>query len=345
MFVDEVTIRICGGRGGDGCVAFLREKYRPKGGPAGGDGGDGGSVALEARSDVDTLFDLARQRNVVAERGRHGRGKNRSGRKGEDFVLRVPVGTLVRPAGSERVLADLTEPGQRFVVARGGKGGRGNQHFATAANQAPRYAEDGKEGEQLEVDLELKLIADVGLVGAPNAGKSTLLGRVSAARPKVGSYPFTTLQPCVGVVDSGDFRQLVFADIPGLIEGAHEGAGLGDEFLRHIERTSFLLYLIDLVPADGSAPAETLEMLRREISEYSAELGGRPNLVVGNKLDMPGAEEALASLRGAVDGEVPGISALGGTGVRELVGRLFDLLRDRDASEAQGATLGGGARG
>ena len=342
MFVDEVTVTVRGGHGGNGCVAFLREKYRPKGGPAGGDGGNGGSVVLEAREEVDTLFALTRRRIIAAERGRHGEGKNCSGRKGKDEIVPVPVGTIVRRSGESGVLADLAKPGASFVVAEGGRGGRGNQHFATPSNQAPRHAEDGTDGSELTVDLELKLLADVGLVGAPNAGKSTLLRRISAARPKVGAYPFTTLEPCVGVVDSGDWRQLVFADIPGLIEGAHHGAGLGDEFLRHIERTSFLLEMVDLVPWDGSDPAETLAMLRRELAEYSAELSRRPGLVVGSKLDLPGAAEALERLRSETGAEVLGISALDGEGVPELIGRLFETLRGRETHDA---ARGGGARG
>ena len=258
------------------------------------------------------------------------------------MVIQLPVGTIVRRSPGGERLVDLAEAGQRFVVAAGGRGGRGNQHFASSTNQAPRYAEEGADGEDLEIDLELKLIADVGLVGAPNAGKSTLLGRVSAARPKVAPYPFTTLKPYVGVVDSGDYRQFVLADIPGLIEGAHEGAGLGDEFLRHIERTSFLLEMVDLVPPDGSDPAETLSMLRKELDEYSRELSARPGLVVGNKLDMPGGPEALAKLGDAIGEEVLGISALTGEGVPHLVGRLFETLRGQ---EAQSASHHGGARG
>ena len=331
MFVDEVTVKVSGGRGGDGCVAFLRERFRPHGGPAGGDGGDGGEVVFEARLDVNTLFDLTKRRVIKAENGRPGEGKNCSGKKGHDVIVRVPVGTIIRLHGSKNVMADLTGEGQTFSAAAGGKGGRGNQHFATATNQSPRHAENGERGEERELDIELKLIADVGLVGAPNAGKSTLLRRISSARPKVGSYPFTTTEPVLGIVDSGDYTQLVFADIPGLIEGAHRGAGLGDEFLRHIERTAFLLQMVDLVPADGSDPAEQLRMLRGELKAYSPELAERPRLVVGNKIDLLGAREALDKLRSDTGEEVVGISAQTGEGVPRLIGRLFGMLRDREA--------------
>jgi GTP-binding protein len=331
MFVDEVTVKVCGGRGGDGCVAFLRERFRPHGGPAGGDGGNGGSVVFEARLDVNTLYDLTKRRIIKAENGRPGEGKNCSGKKGRDVVVRVPVGTVIRLHGSKSVMADLTEELQRFSAAAGGRGGRGNQHFATATNQSPRHAESGERGEERELDIELKLIADVGLVGAPNAGKSTLLRRISSARPKVGSYPFTTTEPVLGIVDSGDYTQLVFADIPGLIEGAHRGIGLGDEFLRHIERTAFLLQMVDLVPPDGSDPAAQLRMLRSELKAYSSELAERPSLVVGNKLDLDGAREALDRLRRDTGEEVVGISAQKGEGVPQLIGRLFGMLRDREA--------------
>ncbi len=327
MFVDEISLEIRAGRGGDGCIAFLREKFRPKGGPAGGDGGKGGSVIFEARSDVDTLVGLMHRRVIAAPGGRPGMGKNKSGKKGDDVIVQVPVGTIIRNAATGDLLMDMCDEGATCELARGGRGGKGNQHYATSTRQAPRIAQDGKDGEEIAIDLELKLIADVGLVGAPNAGKSTLVRRISAAKPKVADYPFTTLEPCLGIVDSGDYRQLVVADIPGLIEGAHAGVGLGDDFLRHIERTAFLLELVDLVPIDGSNPAETVLMLRKELEQYSEELARRPRVVVGSKLDMPGSAEALEALRDELGEEVIGISSLTGEGLKPLVGRLFQELR------------------
>jgi GTPase len=256
MFVDEASIHVKAGDGGNGCVSFRREKYIPKGGPDGGDGGNGGSVVFVADPHKDTLLDFSGKHHWTAPRGEAGMGKKMFGKGGEDLVIPVPPGTMVFDLDQGILLADLNEPGRRIVIARGGKGGRGNWHFRTPTNQAPRYAEPGEEGQERRLRLELKLIADVGLVGMPNAGKSTLLRAISAARPKVADYPFTTLEPQLGIVELTGYRRLVVADIPGLIEGAQHGAGLGHAFLRHIERTKIIVHLLDLFPLDGSDPSE-----------------------------------------------------------------------------------------
>jgi GTP-binding protein len=325
FFVDEVDITVRSGGGGDGCVAFLREKYRPHGGPAGGDGGDGGDIVFRADPHMDTLLPLARQRRYVAKNGRAGEGKNRAGRSAEDLVIDVPRGTIVRDA--DEVLADLATPGETCTVCPGGRGGRGNVHFADSHNQAPRHAEPGSPGVERKLHLELKLIADIGLVGLPNAGKSTLLSRLSAARPKVAAYPFTTRRPCLGIVESGDFRQFVLADIPGLIAGAHAGAGLGHEFLRHVERTRILLHLVDLAPPDGSDPREAYRTIRGELEQFNPALVERPEVVGGTKMDLAGAAEALQRLSAALpERTVLGISAVTGEGLKKLLTELFGLL-------------------
>jgi GTPase len=288
MFVDEVTIRVYGGPGGAGAEAFRRETFVPRGGPSGGDGGKGGNVILRADAQLATLLDYRYQEHHRAERGQHGQGKNRTGRSGQDLVLRVPPGTLVRDADTGEVLGELLEDGEELVAARGGRGGRGNAAFATPTHRAPREWEPGEPGEERRITLELKLFADVGLVGFPNAGKSTLLAAVSAARPKVADYPFTTLQPNLGVVQLGPGREFVLADIPGIIEGAHEGRGLGLQFLRHIERTRSLAFL---VPADSADPAGELDTLRSEVRSYSDELADRPFCVVVTKRDLLPADE------------------------------------------------------
>jgi GTP-binding protein len=286
VFVDQVTIHVKAGDGGSGCVSFRREKYVPRGGPNGGDGGDGGDVVLLATDDVSTLLDLKYQQRYALKHGEHGRGKDQHGARSPELVIRVPVGTLVRDVASGEVLADLTAPGQRIVAAKGGRGGRGNARFATPTHRAPRTAEPGQPGEERLLQLELKLMADVGLVGFPNAGKSTFLARVSAARPKVADYPFTTLEPHLGLVRLGDQPAFVIADIPGLIEGAHRGRGLGTQFLRHIERTAFLLYLIDVGPAAERDPVQALEMLRAELAAHNAALLDKPAAVAANKIDV-----------------------------------------------------------
>src|SRR5687768_3943229 len=289
MFVDYVEIQVAAGTGGSGAEAFRREMGVAFGGPSGGDGGHGGSVMLRADPQLWTLLDFRYQQHYRAERGQHGQGKNRTGRDGEDLVLRVPVGTVVRDAASGELLGELAEPDQELVVARGGRGGRGNAAFATPTRQAPRYWEPGAEGEERRIALELKLIADVGLVGQPNAGKSTLLAAISAATPKVADYPFTTLTPNLGVVSLSSSRTIVVADIPGIIEGAHEGKGLGLRFLRHIERTRTLAYLI---PADALDPQAEYELLRSELRQYSEELADKPHCLVLTKLDLFDHDEA-----------------------------------------------------
>ena len=335
MFVDETEVHVRGGRGGDGCVAFLREKYRPWGGPAGGDGGRGGSVVFEASPHTDTLLHLYRRKKLAAKNGQPGQNKNCSGKAGKDMVVRVPYGTVVRDRATGKVLCDLTQPGQRFVVAAGGKGGRGNQHFATPTHQTPLECKPGAPGVERDLHLELKLIADVGLIGLPNAGKSTLLSRISAAHPRIAPYPFTTREPCLGIVDLSEFRQLVVADLPGLIEGAHAGAGLGDEFLRHVERTSLLVHLLDADPLDGSDPVRNFELIERELRLYSETLHRRPRLVVANKLDLPRARENLERLRRELGREVLGISAVTGEGLPEFLTRLLEWATAHKAPAAE----------
>lgn len=328
MFIDRAKIFVRGGDGGNGCVAFRREKYVPKGGPAGGDGGRGGHVILIADAGLRTLVDFRYRVHYRAPRGEHGRGKGMHGRDGEDLTIRVPVGTVVRDAATGEILADLVREGQQVVVARGGRGGRGNMHFATPVERAPERAEPGRPGEERWLELELKLLADVGLVGMPNAGKSTLLARVSAARPKIASYPFTTLVPHLGVVRVDEGRSFVMADIPGLIAGAAAGAGLGHGFLRHIERTQVLLYVLDVAGTEGRDPLEDLQTLKEELRLYNPELLARPQVVAANKMDLPGSEEGLARLQAALEGsyEIFPISGLTGAGVDQLVYRLGELV-------------------
>src|SRR5438128_12101733 len=280
MFIDRAKIRIHGGHGGNGVTAFRREKFVPRGGPSGGDGGRGGDVLVVADQSLNTLLHLRYNPLHVAGRGLHGEGSNRSGHDGADAMVRVPVGTQVFDPNTSELLFDFEEDGQRWRAARGGRGGFGNAHFATSTNRAPRYHQEGSPGEEIELQLELKLLADVGLIGLPNAGKSTFISRISAAHPKIADYPFTTLEPHLGVVDLGDFRTFVVADIPGLIEGAHEGAGLGDRFLRHVERTKLLLHLVDVSSLSTIEPVENYEVINRELSAYGARLDAQPQMVV-----------------------------------------------------------------
>lgn len=327
MFVDEATILVKAGDGGRGCVSFRREKYVPRGGPDGGDGGKGGDVILEADPNLRTLLDYRYQRHYRAQDGEPGRGKNQHGKDGEDLVLRVPVGTVVYDAETGQVLADLCEPGQRVVVARGGRGGRGNAHFATPTRQTPRFAEPGQKGEERTLRLELRLLADIGLVGYPNVGKSTFLGKVSRARPKVAPYPFTTLAPHLGVVRMGE-REFVVADIPGLIEGAHRGVGLGIQFLRHIKRTKILLHLLDI--SDGGDPLKRYDDIRKEMGLFDEELLRKPELVVLNKIDLPEVRRRIPEVKEifAQRGkEVFPISALTGEGLAELLREVSRRLK------------------
>ena len=310
-------------------TAFRREKFVPRGGPSGGDGGVGGSVWLEATEGLNTLLHLRYNPEHKAERGRHGEGSNRSGKDGEDAIVKVPVGTQVFDPESDALLFDFTAAGQRYLAARGGKGGWGNAHFATATRQAPKYHYNGRPGAEKELQLELKLIADVGLVGYPNAGKSTLISVISAAKPKIADYPFTTLEPNLGVVDMGDFRTFVVADIPGLIEGASEGAGLGDRFLRHVERTKLMLHLVDVSSISGRDPVDDYEIIDRELANYDPDLATRPQIVVATKIDALDEPERLESLRSRAakdNKEFFAVSAVTSAGVKELVDAVSHRL-------------------
>lgn len=334
MFLDRVKIRVKAGNGGDGVTAFRREKFVPRGGPSGGDGGVGGSVWLEATEGLNTLLHLRYNPEHKAERGRHGEGSNRSGKDGEDAIVRVPVGTQVFDPETNELLFDFTEPEQRYLAAKGGKGGWGNAHFATATRQAPKYHYDGRPGGEKELQLELKLIADVGLVGYPNAGKSTLISVISAAKPKIADYPFTTLEPNLGVVDMGDFRTFVVADIPGLIEGASEGAGLGDRFLRHVERTKLMLHLVDVSSISGRDPVDDYEIINRELANYDTDLAGRPQIVVATKIDALDEPERLEVLRKrAKKDHKPffAISSVTNQGIKELVAAVSQRLIEMSA--------------
>ena len=324
-------------------TAFRREKFVPRGGPSGGDGGRGGDVWLVADSSLNTLLHLRYNPEHTAERGRHGEGSNRSGREGADVEVRVPVGTQVLDAETGELLVDLAEDGRRWQAAGGGRGGFGNAHFASSTNRAPRYHQEGSPGEERELQLELKLLADVGLVGFPNAGKSTLISTVSAARPKVADYPFTTLEPHLGVVDLGEFKTFVVADIPGLIEGAHAGAGLGDRFLRHVERTRLLLHLVDVSSQSGRDSAGDYEVINRELAAYDARLARRPQFVVATKLDALDDPARLERLRESArrDGrEFFEISSVTGRGVRELVRAVARKLEEIDARVDEGRGVG-----
>ncbi|MDQ3322998.1 MAG: GTPase ObgE [Acidobacteriota bacterium] len=338
MFIDRVKIRVKAGDGGDGVTAFRREKFVPRGGPSGGDGGKGGDVWMVADEGLNTLLHLRYNPEHKAERGRHGEGSNRHGKDSEDVIVAVPVGTQVFDAESEQLLFDFTEAGQRFLAAKGGKGGWGNQHFATPTKRAPKYHYTGRPGDERELQLELKLIADVGLVGFPNAGKSTLISVISAAKPKIADYPFTTLEPNLGVVDLGEFKTFVVADIPGLIEGASEGAGLGDRFLRHVERTKLMLHLVDVSSLSTRNPVEDYEIINHELANYNQDLALRPQIVVATKLDALDEPERLENLR--VRAEQDGkpfleISAVTNLGTKELVNFVAQKLYEIDRAKAE----------
>ena len=325
MFIDQAVIQVAAGTGGSGAEAFRREMGVAFGGPSGGDGGRGGSVILRADPQLATLLDYRYQQHYRAERGQHGQGKNRTGRDGEDLVLRVPVGTIVRDADTGERLGELMEPGEELVVARGGRGGRGNAAFATSTRQAPRHWEPGEEGGERRIALELKLIADVGLVGKPNAGKSTLLAAVSAATPKIADYPFTTLAPNLGVVQLPGPRTFVMADIPGIIEGAHEGKGLGLRFLRHIERTRTLAFVIGV---DVEDPQAEYDLLREEVAAHSAELASKPHCVVLTKLDLLPSDGVLPVVRAPGAWAEFAVSAVARRGLSELLEALWQRVRD-----------------
>ena len=335
MFVDEAIIHVKAGDGGNGCVSFRREKYIPKGGPDGGDGGHGGSVIFVADPSENTLMDFSGKHHWKAPRGRDGMGKKMAGEAGQDLVIRVPVGTLIFDQDhGHLLLADLTTPGKPIVIARGGRGGRGNWHFRSPTNQTPRYAEPGTLGQERNLKLELKLIADVGLVGMPNAGKSTLLSVISAARPKIAAYPFTTLEPQLGIAELQGERRIIFADIPGLIEGAHTGAGLGHDFLRHIERTKILVHLIDLYPMDGTDPAENYRKIRTELEAFSPKLAEKEEIIAANKMDLATDDEALNKLLEALpEKEIYPISGATRQGVENLLEDVWRKLQELRESQ------------
>lgn len=329
LFVDEVDIVVFGGDGGNGCVAFRREKFIPKGGPSGGNGGNGGSVFIHTDDSLNTLQHLAGRHHWRAGRGTHGMGKDCHGAKGEDLYIRVPPGTLVFDAEHNILLKDLDEVGACVCVAAGGAGGRGNVAFKSSTHQAPREFEEGEPAQVRKLHFELKLIADAGLVGKPNAGKSTLVSRLSAARPKVASYPFTTLTPCLGIVEISNYRRFVIADIPGLIEGAHAGAGLGDEFLRHIERTKLIIHMLDINPLVGSA-AEDYRAIRLELEKYSTVLAEKPEIIVANKMDLTDSDEKLRELKEEIGQDIIAISAVTGKGLEPLAEAVWQKLHETE---------------
>ena len=332
MFVDKTRIYVKGGDGGDGIVSYRREKYVPMGGPAGGDGGHGGDVIFRVDEGLRTLVDFRYQKHFKADRGEKGRNKSRHGANAEDMIVRVPPGTVVIDDDTKEVIADLTRQGQEVVIAKGGRGGRGNIRFATANNPAPELAERGEEGQERWVILELKVMADVGLVGFPSVGKSTLLSVVSAAQPKIGAYHFTTITPNLGMVDVGEGRSFVMADLPGLIEGAHTGIGLGHEFLRHVERTRIIVHVVDMAGMEGRDPFDDWVKINEELKLYNEKLSERPQIIAANKMDMPEAEENLAVFREKVremtgsDIEIMPISSLTRQGIQELLYRAMELL-------------------
>ncbi len=330
MFIDEAGIYVKGGNGGAGCVGFRREKFVPRGGPDGGDGGHGGTVYMEAVVGIDTLLDMAGRHHWRAGNGMPGMGKCMYGKKGRDLIIRVPPGTLIYDKDTGLLIKDLAQDGQRVCVALGGKGGKGNKFFATPTNQAPRFAQTGIKGQERNLHLELKLVADVGLIGMPNAGKSTLLSRISAARPKIADYPFTTLEPALGIADLPGHRRLVIADLPGLIEGAHQGHGLGDTFLKHIERTKVVVHMLDILPLEGD-PVENYRIIRKELEQYSQLLATKPQYVVANKMDLTDSQEALEQLSDKLGIAVLGISAVSGQGVQQLLQRLWLMVHEDQA--------------
>ena len=337
MFIDYARIKVQAGNGGKGCISFRREKFVPKGGPDGGQGGKGGDIIAVGNENVNTLLEYRYLKHFKAKKGQHGSGNNKTGRSGEDLILQFPLGTLIYDisSGKRELIAEIDYNEQRVVIARGGIGGRGNSSFASSTNQAPRIAEDGYKGEERDLELELKLIADVGLVGFPNAGKSTLLGRVSAAQPKIANYPFTTLEPSLGVVSAGEYQSFVIADIPGIIEGAHEGKGLGLQFLRHIERTRVLLFLIDINSPD---PHHDYQVLRGELSEYDKHLSKKPQHIALNKIDTIPVEEREKRIKQITDrflkdptDQIFLISAITGENLDLLINSLFETVKRNDA--------------
>ena len=333
MFIDEAKIRVKAGDGGHGCISFRREKYIAKGGPDGGDGGKGGDVIFVVDASLDTLLDFSGRHDWIARNGNCGEGANKYGADGNDLIIPVPPGTLVYDEKYDLLLKDMNEPGLRVRICRGGRGGKGNRAFATSTRQTPRFATDGKPGNERNLRLELKLIADIGLVGMPNAGKSTLVSRCSEARPKIANYPFTTLTPMLGIVELTGFRRFVMADIPGLIEGAHDGVGLGHDFLRHIERTRILVHLLDILPTDESDPVENYHKIRSELELYSTVLLEKPEVVVLNKADLDAdgifCDDVRSRLPESIQ-EVFVVSAVTGQGLDELNERLWAIIKGKD---------------
>lgn len=340
-FVDEAKIVVAGGHGGNGCISFRREKYVPRGGPDGGDGGRGGNVVLKSTSRKQTLLDFTYKHIFKAKRGQHGRGKDQHGKNGEDLVIFVPVGTVVKDAKTGKILFDFTNEGQEWIAAHGGQGGKGNARFVSATRQAPRYAEEGKPGEERELILELKLLADAGLVGFPNAGKSTLITAISSATPKIADYPFTTLTPSLGVVKFKNAEPYVVADIPGIIEGAHEGKGLGIRFLKHIERTRVLVYVLDVTTISEGNARKAIEQVNAELKAYNPELLERPSLVVLNKIDLVNEKEKIEELKGKIENlgyEAFAISALKRLGLERFLKKLTLLVtqeKEKDLSQPE----------
>jgi len=333
MFLDRITIYVKGGDGGDGCVSFRREYKIAKGGPSGGDGGRGGSIIVEAAENVDSLAALAGHKHWRAESGRPGEGSYRQGRSAEDVVILVPPGTIIRDTAQGHVLRDLSQVGDRVVVARGGRGGRGNDHFKTPTNRAPREFEPGEKGEERRISLELKVIADVGVIGKPNAGKSTLLSRLSRAQPEIADYPFTTKYPNLGMVQVGEDHSFAMADIPGLIEGAHSGAGLGHEFLRHVERCRLLVHLVEPEPLDQTSPLRNYQQIREELHLYDPQLAARPEIVCVSKAELPASAEAAEELSRELNRPVLLISGVTGRGLPQLVAEIWRQLQTLEKPE------------
>ncbi len=336
MFVDEAVIYVKGGDGGDGAVSFRREKYIPRGGPNGGDGGKGGDVIICVNEKIDTLLDITSRVKFIAEDGAKGMNKNKNGKDGNDLVIDVPKGTLVKDSRTGRTIKDLKKTGESITIARGGRKGKGNTHFKSATNQAPQYAQEGRNGLERRIKLELKLIADVGLIGLPNAGKSTLLSRISSARPKIANYPFTTLQPQLGIVEVEDYKRLVFADIPGIIEGAHSGTGLGNTFLRHIERTRMVVHLIDI--STDSDPLEAYHTIRKELTLFSPALSEKPEIIAINKVDVLDTEtcqDLVKDLSERSSKHIYPISAVSGKNVKALIKEIANIIdKEPEAEQA-----------
>ena len=326
MFVDEVVIKVIAGKGGDGCTSFRREKYVPNGGPNGGNGGKGASIIFKVDMGLRTLLDLRYQKEIKGKKGANGEGSNRNGKNAEDVIVKVPLGTTVIDTDTNLIIGDLTRENDEVVVAAGGRGGRGNTAFKTHSNTAPNFSENGEPGEEKTLKVELKSLADVGFVGLPSVGKSTLLSKISAAKPKIASYHFTTLNPNLGVVKTIDGRSFVAADLPGLIEGASEGAGLGDKFLRHIERTKIICHVIDMSGIEGRNPYEDYETIRNELKNYSEKLANKEEIIVANKMDMPDSENNLKEFKKKVNKEIIEISALNNMGIDNLLVKLADKL-------------------